>query len=69
MTIFSMITLGLTGLMLTLVGAMRVFKPAGSYCLQTYAEVPGVEVATDARPTAVLAGTATFVAVVDVPRG
>jgi len=28
-----------------------------------------VEVATDARPTAVLAGTATFVAVVDVPRG
>lgn len=28
-----------------------------------------VDVATDDRPTAVLAGTATFVAVVDVPRG
>jgi hypothetical protein len=48
MTIFSMIVLGLTGLMLTLVGLMRIFKPAGSYCLQTYAEVPGADVAADA---------------------
>jgi len=48
MTIFSMVVLGLTGLMLTLVGLMRIFKPAASYCLQTYVKVAGADVAADA---------------------
>jgi len=40
MEIFKIVVLGLSGLLLTVVGLMRVFNPIKSLCLKVYAENP-----------------------------
>lgn len=47
MEILNLGVLGLSGLMLSAVGAMRLVKPASSYCLQTYVGKPGIVLADD----------------------
>ncbi|NKB88764.1 MAG: DUF4345 domain-containing protein [Acidobacteria bacterium] len=47
MEIANYIILFVSGMILTGAGAMRVVKPAGSYCLQSYLGKPGVKLEDD----------------------
>lgn len=44
MEIFEIVVLGLSGLMLTFAGSMRLIKPIGSYCLTAYSNNPELKI-------------------------
>ena len=64
MEIANAVVLALSGLMLTLVGALRLAKPIKSYCLQTYRLSPGANAEEDVDMMSEMrgAGAATMVA-------
>lgn len=47
MDIFNLIVLGLSGLLLSFAGSMRLVKPLNSFCVQTYAAAHPSELAAD----------------------
>ena len=47
MEIANYVVLLLSGMLLTFAGAMRVYKPAGSFCLQTYLKNPDLKLQDD----------------------